>query len=195
MKDIQVHHTYIHVTCSMYIHVHMYDVYMYPEASHPINHNVTCNTYTWHTTHTWSFTYIHDIQINTYIHVYLCIHTYIHVRIPVYMCTCTKYQSTVGFRCGWAWTTNEESENLRRWPRSPILSHNINTSIKTRVILSFYNVSCSLSDTWFAEKRKNIFFTRPTNTFFHFWFFISFFYFWFFSIPSPLFPFSDLHET
>ena len=43
-----------------------------------------------------------------------------------------------------------------------------NTSIKTRVILSFYNVSCSLSDTWFAEKRKNIFFTGPTNTFFHF---------------------------
>ena len=30
--------------------------------------------------------------------------------------------------------------------------------------------TCSLSDTWFADKRKNIFFTRPTNIFFHFWF-------------------------
>ena len=64
--------------------------------------------------------------------------------------------------------------------------HNINTSIKKRVILSFYNVSCSLSDTWFAGKWTNIFFTRPTNIFFHFWFdvfFNWFFYeFWFFSI-------------
>ena len=59
------------------------------------------------------------------------------------------------------------TRRVRIWELNKITQyrHNINTSIKKRVILSFYNVSCSLSDTWFAKKRKNIFFTRPTKTF------------------------------
>ena len=66
--------------------------------------------------------------------------------------------------------------------------HNINTSIKKRVILSFDNVSCSLSDTWFADKRKNIYFYTSNQYFFSFliW---RFYDFWFFSIQigSPAF--------
>ena len=78
--------------------------------------------------------------------------------------------STVGFRWSWAWNDERGEWEFEKLNKITQYRHNINTSIKKRVILSFYNVSCSLSDTWFADKRKNIFFTRPTNIFFHFWF-------------------------
>ena len=57
--------------------------------------------------------------------------------------------------------------------------HNINTSIKNRVIVSFYNVSYGLSDSWFAKKRKNIFLHVQPILFFFFdltflWFLIFF---------------------
>ena len=80
------------------------------------------------------------------------------------------YWSTVGFRWSWAWNDERGEWEFEKLNKITQYRRNINTSIKKRVILSFYNVSCSLSDTWFADKRKNIFFTRPTNIFFHFWF-------------------------
>ena len=107
-------------------------------------------------------------------YMYPCIRV-VHVRFRTYStygmsCVLVRW-TLLDFDGAEPGTTNEESENLRSWTRSPnIYRHNINTSIEKRVILSFYNVSCSLSDTWFADKRKNIFFTRPTNIFFHFWF-------------------------
>ena len=57
------------------------------------------------------------------------------------------------------------------------------------MILSFDNVSCSLSDTWCAKKRRNIFFTRPTNTFLIFdltflWFFDFFVQLWVPCVPK-----------
>ena len=91
--------------------------------------------------------------------------------------------STVGFRWSWAWNDERGEWEFEKKTKITQYRHNINTSIKKRVILSFYNVSCSLSDTWFAKKRKNIFFTRPTNTFLIFdltflWFFDFFVQLW-----------------
>ena len=59
-----------------------------------------------------------------------------------------------------------------------ICSHPVEWEFGT-MILSFDNVSCSLSDTWFAKKRTNIFFTRPTKYFF-FLLIWRFYDFWFF---------------
>ena len=96
----------------------------------------------------------------------------------MYVIHCTLL-STVGFRWSWAWNDERGEWEFEKKTKITQYRHNINTSIKKRVILSFYNVSCSLSDTWFADKRKNIFFTLPTNIFFHFWFdvFMSFDFF------------------
>ena len=82
----------------------------------------------------------------------------------------TFERSTVEFRWSWAWNDERGEWEFEKMTKITQYRHNINISIKKRVMVSFYNVSCSLSDTWFAKKRKNIFFTRPTNTFFHFWF-------------------------
>ena len=93
------------------------------------------------------------------------------------------YQSTVGFRWSWAWNDERGEWEFEKMTKITQYRHNINTSIKKRVIVSFYNVSCSLSDTWLAKKRKNIFFTRPTILFLIFdltflWFFDFFVQLW-----------------
>ena len=111
--------------------------------------------------------------------------------------------STVGFRWSWAWNDERGEWEFEKKTKITQYRHNINTSIKKRVILSFYNVSCSLSDTWFADKRKNIFFTQVQPNFFSFliW---RFYDFWFFSIQigSPAkhaaeksFPFSNSRQS
>ena len=102
------------------------------------------------------------------------VHTYIH----------DMYLSTVGFRWSWAWNDERGEWEFEKLNKITQYRHNINTSIKKRVIVSFYNVSCSLSDTWLAKKRKNIFFTRPTILFLIFdltflWFFDFFVQLWF----------------
>ena len=109
--------------------------------------------------------------------VYMC--TQLHSSTYIHTCMYHMYWSTVGFRWSWAWNDERGEWEFEKLNKITQYRHNINTSIKKRVILSFYNVSCSLSDTWFADKRKNIFFTRPTNIFFHFWFDV-FMIFWFF---------------
>ena len=99
------------------------------------------------------------------------------------------HMSTVGFR--WSWACNDERGEweFEKMTKITQYRHNVNISIKKRVTVSFYNVSCSLSDTWFAKKRKNIFFTRPTNTFLIFdvtflWFFDFFVQLWVPCVPK-----------
>ena len=92
--------------------------------------------------------------------------------------------STVGFRWSWAWNDERGEWEFEKLNKITQYRHNINTSIKKRVILSFYNVSCSLSDTWFADKRKNIFFTRTVQPIFFFIFDLTFLWFLIFFDPN-----------
>ena len=122
----------------------------------------------WSSTCTRTFIYLF---ILLYMYTYTCtMYVYIHLQVLQVHIGTTVHWSTVGFRWSWAWNDERGEWEFEKLNKITQYRHNINTSIKKRVILSFYNVSCSLSDTWFADKRKNIFFTRPTNIFFHFWF-------------------------
>ena len=133
----------------------------------------------------------------TYWHVlvpvhYMYVHPHVHTFYPhtcMYMCTHTFIHtvSTVGFRWSWAWNDERGEWEFEKKTKITQYRHNINTSIKNRVIVSFYNVSYGLSDSWFAKKRKNIFLhVQPILFFFLIW---RFYDFWFFSIQigSPAF--------
>ena len=132
-----------------------------------------------------------SLQLYVYSRVYLYLY-YSSTCISCVCCTCMRLRcttclivvSTVGFRWSWAWNDERGEWEFEKMTKITQYRHDINISIKKRVIVSFYNVSCSLSDTWLAKKRKNIFFTRPTILFLIFdltflWFFDFFVQLWF----------------